>query len=179
MTMTELTDKQRLAIEHLLNGESVTETADAVGVSRQTLYEWQRQPMFHHELELQRADRQTTFRERWERMGGKVSDVVESALDADDMDTKLKAVSLWLKHQAPTPETLAPFDPTLATVEFAREEMRREIVREFTLEGKPLIQHVGWNKDALQALCDGTVDLVDEEVKQRLPDRLRELELHA
>lgn len=119
--MPDLTDKQLLAIEHLLNGDSVTATSEAVEVSRQTLHEWKRQPVFQHELELQRADRQATFRERWYKMSEKVSDVVEGALDASRAETRLKAASLWLKHQALTPEPMSPLDATLTEMKHDRE----------------------------------------------------------
>ncbi|PIY40497.1 MAG: hypothetical protein COZ05_17345 [Armatimonadetes bacterium CG_4_10_14_3_um_filter_59_10] len=176
--LTQLTDRQLLAIEHLLNGENMTATADAVGVSRQTLHEWQRQPLFQHELELQRADRQSTFRERWQRMSDKVSAILDKALDADNLDTKLKAASLWLKHQAPAPEPVPLLDTKLAALQFARDALHREIETEFILEGKPRFSGVldGWTPEMLKKLCEPT-NPVDIELENRLPDRLRKLGL--
>lgn len=41
-----LSQKQRMAIEHLVAGRSISLTAPAIGVSRQTLYNWKADPRF-------------------------------------------------------------------------------------------------------------------------------------
>jgi hypothetical protein len=51
----ELTDKQRKAIFALLSGATITDTADAADVSRQTVYDWLAEPSFRQELERLRA----------------------------------------------------------------------------------------------------------------------------
>ncbi len=45
-----LSQKQRMAIEHLVAGRSITLTAPAIGVSRQTLYNWKADPRFARAL---------------------------------------------------------------------------------------------------------------------------------
>ena len=47
MTPHELTPKQRKAVEALLTTGEVTAAAQSVGVSRETLYRWLKQPLFH------------------------------------------------------------------------------------------------------------------------------------
>lgn len=69
-------------------------------------------------------------------------------------------------------------------MQFARQELRREVERELALSGKPLYSNDPWIVQAVadvmklaNATTSGT-DHVTEEVNRRLPDRLRELELH-
>lgn len=45
-----LSQNQRLAIEHFVAGRSLTVTAQAIGVSRQTLYNWKANPLFARAL---------------------------------------------------------------------------------------------------------------------------------
>src|SRR5258708_730641 len=44
-------DKQRIAIELLLGGKSFSAVAQAVQVSRRTIYTWRQDPAFQRELE--------------------------------------------------------------------------------------------------------------------------------
>ena len=46
----ELSERQALAIPHLVSANSVNETADLVGVNRKTVYRWMDDPMFREEL---------------------------------------------------------------------------------------------------------------------------------
>ena len=131
---TDLSDKQRLAIDHLLSGETITATAEAVSVSRQTVHEWKRDPVFAHELATGQADRQALFQHKWEVLAEKVTQVVDEALSTDDMPTRLNAARLWLSHHSPTPkEPGADFDPVLARYRQVEQDLRRDVEREFTL----------------------------------------------
>ena len=170
---TDLSDKQRLAIDHLLSGETITATTEAVSVSRQTVHEWKRDPVFAHELATGQADRQALFQHKWEVLAEKVTQVVDEALSTDDMPTRLNAARLWLSHHSPTPkEPGADFDPVLARYRQVEQDLRRDVEREFTLAGKPLKS--GSTQDLL-AGSSGEVDHVAAEVKERLPERLAAL----
>ena len=46
----ELSERQELAIPHLVSAKSASETADLVGVNRKTVYRWMDDPMFREEL---------------------------------------------------------------------------------------------------------------------------------
>lgn len=167
---TSLTDRQQLALEHLLAGETITATADALGVSRQTIHEWGNDPHFQHALAVGRAERHAAVQRRFERLLEKVLERVEAALDADDPRVQLQAAGLILKHATAPPAPPADFDPIQAQVAHVRAELRREVEREFALTGRP--------KTALDAVLeDISNDYVEQEVRQRVPGRLRELGL--
>lgn len=161
-----LTDRQQLAIEHLLAGETITQTAEAIGVSRQTIHEWGTDPLFQHALAVGRAERHATVQRRFERLLEKVLERVEAALDADDPRVQLQAATLILKHATAPPAPPADFDPIRAQVGHVRVEIRRDVEREFALAGRPTT--------ALDAMMEATSDdYVEEEVKRRLPQRLQ------
>ncbi len=61
--MAALTDRQLLAVHLLLSGGIVTATAKVVGLTRQTLHNWRRQPLFRREMATQRHDHQAAFRD--------------------------------------------------------------------------------------------------------------------
>ncbi|NLG97111.1 MAG: helix-turn-helix domain-containing protein [Chloroflexi bacterium] len=49
--VTDLTPRQRRAIEALIEGKTVKQAAEETGVSRKTLYVWLNQPEFQKELD--------------------------------------------------------------------------------------------------------------------------------
>lgn len=51
-TEAPLTPQQRLAMEHLLAGRSFTKTAELLGITPRTLFEWRRNPAFINQLSL-------------------------------------------------------------------------------------------------------------------------------
>lgn len=51
-----LTPKQRIAVERLAGGATVTDTAHEVGVTRQTVSEWRALPVFRAALDAALAD---------------------------------------------------------------------------------------------------------------------------
>ena len=50
----ELSERQVLAIPHLVSAKSVSETAELVGVNRRTVYRWMDDPTFREEYDRQR-----------------------------------------------------------------------------------------------------------------------------
>lgn len=51
--MANLSEKQYAAIEMLARGETIVKTAKEIGVNRNTITEWKKQPEFKEELERQ------------------------------------------------------------------------------------------------------------------------------
>ena len=51
----ELTEQQYAAIEMLARGETITKTAEVIGVNRKTVGEWKKQEAFRAELDRQVA----------------------------------------------------------------------------------------------------------------------------
>jgi hypothetical protein len=74
----QLSIEQENAIEHLLQGKSDAAAAEAVGVSRQTIWEWRnRNPLFIAELNRQRSEMWREARERLKSLANRALDVVE------------------------------------------------------------------------------------------------------
>lgn len=77
----QLSIEQQNAIDHLIQGKSDRSTAEAVGVSRQTVWEWRnKDPLFIAELNRQRAELWSEARERLKSLANRALDVLESQL---------------------------------------------------------------------------------------------------
>jgi hypothetical protein len=88
----QLSIEQANAIEHLLQGQSDRAVADAVGVARQTIWEWRNHdPLFIAELNRQRSEMWTEARERLKSLANHALDVVELHLGSDDPKAALGA----------------------------------------------------------------------------------------
>jgi transposase-like protein len=105
-----LTDRQRLAIELLLVGKSLTTIAERVQVSPRTLFNWRRDEMFRVELERRR-------REVWDDAADRLRALIHPAIDVleaevhDEYDrSRVRAAGMILrfsdlrKHVAPKRE---------------------------------------------------------------------------
>ena len=73
-------DKQRIAIELLLAGKSFSAAAQAVQVSRRTLYTWRQDPAFQQELEHRREELWSDEAERLRAMVHPSLDILEEHL---------------------------------------------------------------------------------------------------
>jgi hypothetical protein len=94
----QLSIEQENAIEHLLQGQSDKAAAEAVGVSRQTVWEWRkRDPLFIAELNRQRFEMWQEARERLKSLANRALDVVELQLDSDDPKAALAAAKYILQ----------------------------------------------------------------------------------
>ena len=94
----QLSQEQQNAIEHLLQGQSDRVTADAVGVARQTIWEWRNHDvLFIAELNRQRSEMWTEARERLKSLANRALDVVELHLDSDDPKASLGAAKYILQ----------------------------------------------------------------------------------
>jgi small-conductance mechanosensitive channel len=128
----QLSQEQLNAIEHLLQGQSDRATAEAVGVSRQTVWEWRkRDPLFIAELNRQRSEMWTEARERMKSLANRALDVVELQLGSDDPKASLAAAKYVLQGTQLLGETNlrvgGPTTPESVILERLRGEARKEL----------------------------------------------------
>lgn len=96
----ELTPQQTLAIPHLLHGRSITETADLIGVARQTVSRWlHNDPAFIAAYNAERLAVIEATRSRIINLATVALDVLEGILKDEfcDYSDKLKAAGLVAK----------------------------------------------------------------------------------
>lgn len=87
------------AIEHLLQGKSDVATAEAVGVSRQTVWEWRnRKPVFVAELNRRRQEVWVEAKERLTNLANKSIDVLERSLECGDTKIELATAQFLVKQ---------------------------------------------------------------------------------
>src|SRR5512136_2795024 len=86
----QLSIEQQNAIDLLLQGKSDRATAEAVDVSRQTVWDWRNHdPLFIAELNRQRIELWSEARQRLKSLANRALDVVETQLDSDDPKASL------------------------------------------------------------------------------------------
>ncbi len=89
-----LNPRQHSALSALLSGSTVTEAADHVGVTRQTVSEWcHHDDLFSDELATRRAELWESIRTRFEQATAKAVDVLTELLNHDDPRIRLGAAS--------------------------------------------------------------------------------------
>ena len=90
--MAKLTATQEQALLLLASGETVTRTAEAVGVSRQTCSEWvNRDPDFIAALNSMRQETLDAGADKLRGMVEKALDAVEAGFDSEELSAKDKA----------------------------------------------------------------------------------------
>ena len=90
--MAKLTATQEQALLLLASGETVTATAEAVGVSRQTVSEWaNRDPEFIAALNSVRQETLDAGADKLRGMVEKALDAVEAGFDSEELSAKDKA----------------------------------------------------------------------------------------
>ncbi|NLH22347.1 MAG: helix-turn-helix domain-containing protein, partial [Methanothrix sp.] len=88
----QLSQEQMNAIEHLLQGKSDRAVAEAVGMSRQTIWEWRNNDiLFIATLNRERFELWKGSRERLKDLTGQAIDVLEQQLGNDDPKISLAA----------------------------------------------------------------------------------------
>lgn len=90
-----LTGRQREALEALFTHATVIDAAQSVGVSSRQMYRWMGEPAFQESLrELERLALEA-FSRRLVGMAEKAADAIEAGLDADNVNTKLRAADIF------------------------------------------------------------------------------------
>ncbi len=131
----QLSQEQMNATEHLLQGKSDRAVAEAVGVSRQTVWEWRNHdPLFIAELNRQRSEMWYEARERLKSLTNRALDVVELQLGSGDPKASLAAAKYVLQGTRLLGDTDlpkgGPTTPEAVIMEKLRSEARGELLEE-------------------------------------------------
>lgn len=101
---SELTDKQLKALELLVTGETVSETARLVGVNRKTITEWKKQGKFKVELDRQVAELKSGIEKKiLTNLNPLLDKLMKIALKSDSDKTSLDAIIYAINRVAGTP----------------------------------------------------------------------------
>jgi transcriptional regulator with XRE-family HTH domain len=100
-TRQDLSIEQQNAIEMLITGQSDAQVAEAVGVSRQTVWQWRnRDAYFRAELFAKRASLYSEYQDALRALVPEALAVLRQSLSSEDEHIRLRAVSLLLKASA-------------------------------------------------------------------------------
>ena len=105
---TQLNDKQLMAIELLIAGHNLCETAIAVGVARRTLYNWRNEDDFSEALRERRHEMWTHSAERLKVLVGPALNVLHRQLGDRNDRARFRAATALLRlaglHKSIVPE---------------------------------------------------------------------------
>ena len=134
----QLSIEKENAIEHLLQGKSDRATAEAVGVSRQTVWEWRNHdPLFIAKLNRQRYELWDEARERMKSLANRALDVVELQLGSDDPKSSLAAAKYVLQGTQLLGETKLNIGGPTTPDGVILEELQREARKELAAKADP------------------------------------------
>jgi hypothetical protein len=134
----QLSIEQQNAIDHLLQGKSDRVTSEAVGVSRQTVWEWRNlDPLFIAELNRQRSEMWNEARGRMRSLANRALDVLEMQLGSDDSKASLAAAKYVLQGTQLLGETNLNIGGPTTPVGVILEELKREARKELTAKADP------------------------------------------
>lgn len=134
----QLSIEQANALEHLLQGQSDRAVADAVGVARQTIWEWRNHdPLFIAELNRQRVELWAEARERLKSLANHALDVVELHLDSDDPKASLAAAKYILQGVRLLGETDLPKEGPTTPEDVIMKDLRSEARQELAAKDGP------------------------------------------
>ena len=92
-----LDERQRVAIELMLSGATLTSVAQSVGIGRKTLYRWRTDdPAFRGELQRRRSEILDSSVDRFRDLLGKSMDLIETQLRDPYTITSLRAARTLL-----------------------------------------------------------------------------------
>ncbi|MYD50713.1 MAG: hypothetical protein F4W93_04420 [Dehalococcoidia bacterium] len=98
----ELSEKQVLAIPHLVSAKSFGETAELVGVNRTTIYRWMDDPTFREEYDRQRDAVAGFARAGMRSLMLKALAVQAERFDSDDPRERARAAKEIMDYDAKT-----------------------------------------------------------------------------
>lgn len=100
----ELDDRQFKAIEYLVTGETVSKTADLVGVNRKTIAEWKKQDKFKAELDRQVAELKSSVEKKiLLKINPLMDKLMKIALEGESDKTSLDAIIYSVNRVIGTP----------------------------------------------------------------------------
>ena len=97
-----LSEKQVLAIPHLVSAKSASETADLVGVNCRTVYRWMDDPTFRDEYDRQRDAVAKFARAGMRALMLKALSIQAERLDSDDPKERARAAKEVFDYDAKT-----------------------------------------------------------------------------
>jgi len=163
----QLSQEQLNSIEHLLQGKSDRAVAEAVGMSRQTIWEWRNHdPLFIAELNRQRSELWWDARERLKSLANRALDAVEVQLYSGDPKASLAAAKYVLQGTRLLGDTdLSTSGPTTPE-EVILNRLRYEARMELIAQGK--------GRDPFKVDLFGIEDEVEDLAKSRLKKAMAE-----
>ena len=164
----QLSIEQANALEHLLQGQSDRAVAEAVGVARQTIWEWRNHdPLFIAELNRQKSEMWREARERLKSLANRALDVVELHLDSDDPKASLAAAKYVLQGTRLLGDTDLPKGGPTTPEGVIMARLRSEARMELVAQGK--------GQDPFKIDLFG----IDDEVESLAESRLKESMVEA
>jgi len=135
----ELDDRQFKAIELLVTGETVSETARLVGVNRKTISEWKKQEKFKAELDRQVTELKSNVEKKiLTNMNPLLDKLLKIALKSDSDKTSLDAIIYSLNRIVGTPTSKiqdVTNDANDNNKDIDIDKMIEEIDEDITLDG--------------------------------------------
>lgn len=134
-------DQQRLkAIELLVTGETISSTAELVGVTRSTIYKWKEQDDFKYEMERQIAFLKSGIeRKLLANVNPFLDELCKIALKSESDKTRLDAITYCINRLVGTPTKMIQeqteyrvpakdmdIDAVLAEIEELKDESEEE-----------------------------------------------------
>jgi hypothetical protein len=163
----QLSQEQQNSIEHLLQGKSDRAVADAVGVARQTVWEWRNHdPLFIAELNRQRFEMWEEARDRLKSLANRALDVVELQLDSGDPKASLAAAKYILQGTRLLGEADLPSSGPMTPEDVIMNRLRYEARSELEAQGK--------GRDPFKIDLFGIDDEVENLAKSRLKKAMAE-----
>jgi hypothetical protein len=121
----------------LLQGQSDKAAAEAVGVSRQTVWEWRNHdPLFIAELNRQRFEMWDEARERLKSMANRALDVLEQQLGSGDSKVSLAAAKYILQGTRLLGDNDLPINGPRTPEEIIMKDLLREAHQELAAKKK-------------------------------------------
>ena len=98
----ELSERQELAIPHLVSAKSASETAELIGVNRTTIYRWMDDPAFREEYDRQRDAVANFARSSMRALMLKAMSIQAERLDSDDPKERARAAKEIIDYDTKT-----------------------------------------------------------------------------
>jgi DNA-binding XRE family transcriptional regulator len=95
--LSQLPPKQRVAVVHILCGQGDARVAKLVGVTRQTIHNWRKDPRFQAHLQALRRDLGTMLQDRLSSMAIKALDTIDDLLSSKDARIRLAAAKAVIR----------------------------------------------------------------------------------
>ena len=156
-----LSVEQLNAIDILVQGRTDQETAETVGVARETVTRWRNDnPHFTAELNRQRRLIWGDSHDRLRALASKAVDTLETSLDEGDSRVALevlKAIGLYGQVQPPS----GPEDADLVLWEEAREWAELEISRKGP-SSDPLMDQLIWDSEIARLAHERMEELLEQ-----------------